>query len=318
LRILVVGAGGFVGGALVAGLEEHGHDVTGTSRSGGGGLREDGPREGGLVKLDLERPDRAKALIARTEPQSIVSLAGPASVAACWQQPELAFRGNTATTATLLEAITSAAPQAHLVLASSAAVYGRPASIDQAPFTEQDPLVPASPYAASKAAAEILVAESERRTGLKASVLRLFNQIGPGQPDSQAPSEFAREIAAAEQRGDRSVVIEIGNPRARRDYTDVRDTAAAVRLIIENDVTGRINVCSGRPTGLSEIATGLAGLAKTAVEVVEKLERAHPQDIDLAAGDPSKLKAATGWKPGVPLEKSLGDLLEYWRIRMAA
>lgn len=304
----MIGASGFVGGALVAELAKYGHDVTGTSRSG----------EGSLEKLDLERPDPVAALLARAEPQAIVNLAGPASVAASWRQPELAFRGNTAATATLLEAIASAAPGAHLVIASSAAVYGRPASMDQAPFTEQDPLVPASPYAASKAAAEILVAESERRTGLKASVLRLFNQVGPGQPDSQASSEFAREIAAAEQRGDSSVAIEIGNPRACRDYTDVRETAAAVRLIIEGGITGRINVCSGRPTGLSEIADGLAGLTRTKIEVIDKSERAHPQDIDLVAGDPSKLNAATGWKPGMTLGKSLADLLGYWRIRLAA
>ncbi len=154
----------------------------------------------------------------QTRPDAIVHLAGLQSVPQSWQRPALAFGLNTAGTATLLRAVEKIVPEAHLLLASTAAVYGDPAPGDNPagdrarPFEEGDPVAPASPYGASKAAAEVLVAESAARTGLPVTIARLFNQFGPDQPEAQLPAGFAASIAAAEAGGKDSVGVEVGNP----------------------------------------------------------------------------------------------------------
>ncbi len=108
---------------------------------------------------------------------------------------------------------------------------------------EADPMRPESPYGASKAAAELLAMEVARRTGLPVTVARLFNQIGPGQPDAQVPAGFAGRITEAEAGGEARVTLEVGNPAVERDYTDTRDTARAMRLLVEQRATGTFNLC---------------------------------------------------------------------------
>jgi GDP-4-dehydro-6-deoxy-D-mannose reductase len=209
------------------------------------------------------------------------------------------------------------APQAHLVLASSAAVYGRPLGQAGAvsPFTEEDPVRPTSPYGASKAAAEILAFESQARTGLSVTAVRLFNQVGPGQSGLDAPVQFADAIARAETAGEPVARIEVGNPEAARDYTDVRETARALRVIAEGRVAGRVNVCSGTVTTMAGLVSALDGLTEIAVETVTTPDRAHENDVQVVAGSPAKLHATTGWEPELTLEQSLAALLESRRAR---
>ena len=250
----------------------------------------------------------------------VVHLAGASSVAGSWRDPGAAFRANASGTAALLRAVELIAPSAHFVLASSAAVYGRPQRRPDgstAPFTEEDEMRPASPYGASKAAAEILAFESGARTGLPVTAARLFNQTGPGQRGSDAPVQFADAIAAAEAEGEGVARIELGNPGAARDYTDVRDTARALRMLAEKRVTGRLNVCSGRVTTMAGLVSLLGGLGEVAVETVTAPERAHENDVQVVAGSPARLEAATGWSPEVPLEDSLVALLESRRGQAA-
>ncbi len=253
-------------------------------------------------------------------PEAIVHLAGFQSVADSWRNPNLAFRTNTGGTAALLRGIESVVPGTHLVLASSAAVYGNPRPATEGgdgnrsrPFEESDPVAPESPYGASKAAAEVLAAESAVRTGLPVTIARLFNQFGAEQPEDQIPAGFAASIAAAEAEGRDSVTIEIGNPGARRDWTDTRDTARALRLLVEGRVAGRMNLCSGRTRSLTGLVEGLSVATRIEVEIDHRPERANRNDVDEFSGSPARLEAATGWKPRVPLEESLSAMLEFRR-----
>lgn len=242
--------------------------------------------------------------------------AGLASVAESWTDPDATFRINTAGTFNLLESMRRIHPSAQLVFASTASVYGAPDSPEEMPFTETAPTRPASPYAASKAAAEVLCRQFELQYGLDITVLRFFNQIGPGQDGSQAPVEFASGIAAAEKRGEQRYYLKVGNPKASRDFTDVRDAARAIAAVIENRVVGTFNVCSGKSVSLKEIVAILAAESHVEIGVLIDPLHSHHADIPVVFGSSAKLHEATGWEPSIPLEESLTGLLDSWRARV--
>lgn len=301
--VLVIGATGLLGRHAADRLEAIGRRVIRTSRDG---------READLG-CDLTRPESVGAALESTSPGAIVHAAGISSAATAWRDPDEAFGINTRGTLNLLDAMRETVRASHLVVASSGSVYGVSKT---GAFTEGDPARPASPYAASKAAAEVLCSQYSREHGMAITLARIFNQLGPGQAPGQAPSEFAREIALAEARGDTRVVLEVGNPGAERDYTDVRDTARALAGLVEQETTGVFNVCSGRAVSLVSVIESLAALTPVDVEVAVEPARAHPVDPAAVTGSNRKLAAAIGWKPETTVFESLRDLLEDWRRRI--
>lgn len=304
--VLVIGATGLIGSQTAERLEATGRPVIRASRSG---------RDADLA-CDLARPASVVAALESAAPEGVLLTAGISSVRAAWDEPAEAFEVNTGGTLHLLEAMRQTARTAHLLIASSGSVYGMPAAGQAEPFTEEDRLRPASPYAASKTAAEVLCAQYARGHGLAITTARIFNQLGPGQPASQAPSELAREIALAEARADSRVVLEVGNPGAERDYTDVRDTARALADLAERRAGGVFNVCSGATVSLASVVEGLAGQTSVEVRVEVNPDRAHPVDPAAVAGSNAKLVAETGWEPRIGPAESLRDLLEDWRRRV--
>jgi GDP-4-dehydro-6-deoxy-D-mannose reductase len=299
--VLVVGASGFLGSAVLTELTGRGLDVTGTSTGGGD-----------LAGLDLLDADTVRRVFREVRPAAIVALAGRASVAASWHDPPATFRLNTRGVASLLEACERHAPGARFVLASTGAVYGSPASAIELPFLESHPVRPESPYAASKAAAEVLCGEYGRRTGAGVAVLRMFNLVGPGQSPSQTPSGFAREIARAEASGAPELSLEIRNPGAARDFTDVRDAAAAVRIVLEQEANGTFNLAGGRTATIEELVRLLAGMTRVEVGTVRGAPT-RPNDTPVVTGSAGRLRTETGWKPEIELGRSLADLLTWWR-----
>ncbi len=239
--------------------------------------------------------------------------AGMSSVRAAWNDPPAAFAANTRDVFNLLEALGRSAPGAHLTMLSSASVYGPPESL---PLTEDSATEPSSPYGASKLAAEMLCRQHARQHGTGVAVLRLFNQIGPGQGTGQAPSEFARQIAVAERRGERGLMIKVGNPDSERDFTDVRDTGAGIAEVVADRLDGTFNLCSGEATTLATIVHELNLSTRVEVGMLVEPERAHPADVTSVRGSPEKITGTTGWKPQTRLEESLEDLLEDWRGRV--
>ena len=281
--------------------------MTGTSTSGGDGL----------AALDLGNPEQITYLLREVRPDAIIHLAGIQSVSESWEHPTRAFTVNTGGTAALLEAIEREVPETHLVVASSAAVYGEPDSGRPGPFDEKDTIRPESPYGASKAAAEVLATASAARTGLAVAVARLFNQFGPDQPPAQVPAEFAARISEAEAAGEGAVRLEVGNPEVERDYTDVRDTARALQLVIGKRTTGTYNFCSGRTRSLRRVIDGIAELSTIDVQIGTEPGRANRNDVSVFAGSPSRLQAATGWGPQITLEESLAGLLAFRRAKIS-
>jgi GDP-4-dehydro-6-deoxy-D-mannose reductase len=191
-----------------------------------------------------------------------------------------------------------------LLFPSSGDVYGR---ADRIPTPEDERVAPVSPYGASKAAAELACAQAARE--LDVVVARSFPHIGPGQDERFAVGSWAAQVARL--RGEGGGVLQIGNVDVERDLTDVRDVCRAYRLLLDRSVpAGTYNVAGGRAVPLRRVVELFVELAGVPIDVEQDETRFRPADVPLLAGDPSKLRASTGWQPAIPLERSLADALE--------
>jgi len=289
-KALVLGASGFFGGWIRRALERSGWEVIAPGRAEGG---------------DLLDPERLGETIGRTGPSAIVNAAGLTSPAAAVADPTLAFRTNATGVAHLLEAARQHAPEAQVIALSSAAVYaGEP------PFAEDSPTGAGTPYAASKLAMEAICGQYARWAGLPVTVLRCFNLIGPGEPASQASSEFTLAAIGAGPGG--RAEVRVGNPEISRDFTDVRDAAEAVAGVLAVRATGTYNLCSGRSRSLAELARIIGRLSEAELNLVGSPDGRPGSGLPAIRGEGARLREATGWAPARELETSLADLLE-WR-----
>lgn len=220
---------------------------------------------------------------------------------------------NAVGTVNLVEALLEARPAARLLLASTGEVYGR---ADELPTSEGAPTAPISPYAASKAAAEIACEQAASAKGLDVVVARAFQHEGPGRDDRFAIGSWTRQIAELELRGGGDLLV--GDLSAERDITDVRDVCRAYALLLDPAIpAGTYNVASGQKVRLTDVVTLLTELATCPVEVVPDASRLRPVDLPVVWGDASKLAAATGWHAEIPLRQTLVDALDYARSLVA-
>jgi GDP-4-dehydro-6-deoxy-D-mannose reductase len=304
VRVLVTGADGFVGRHLLVALEAAGHEIVAAG----------GPEAAPPARaLDLRDPDAVAALVAQSAPEGIVHLAGQAFVPDAHRAPLATLDVNAAGTARLLEAVRRSAPEARVLVVSSAEVYGVQGP-ERMPLDETAPLRPANPYGASKAAAEAYALAWSRGYGLDVVVARPFNHLGPGQDPRFVAPGFARQLAAIAAGG--APRLAVGNLEAQRDFLDVRDVVAAYLALLESGRRGEVyNICSGRAVAIREVLRLLISIAGVPVEVRDDPERMRPADLPLLVGDAAKLRAATGWSPRIALAQSLRDVYDDARRR---
>jgi GDP-4-dehydro-6-deoxy-D-mannose reductase len=177
------------------------------------------------------------------------------------------------------------------------------------PTPEDEPVAPVSPYAASKAAGELACAQTAAGSGLDVVVARAFNHEGPGRDERFAVGSWAGQIVRLEAEGGGTLLV--GDLSAERDLTDVRDVCRAYALLLDPSVSAGIyNVASGSPVSMRQVLELLVERASVPVHVEQDEARLRPADIPLVAGDPSRLRAATGWVPEIPLERTLADTLD--------
>jgi GDP-4-dehydro-6-deoxy-D-mannose reductase len=316
LRLLLTGAGGFVGGHLVAWLnaehpevEIHGAVLPqgGISWGTGSGMR--------VVESDLNDPASARALVDAVRPDRVLHLAGQSSPRQSFLDPGGTLRTNVLGIVHLLDAARQLGLRPDVLVVGSAEEYGAPAP-GELPLRETAPLRPASPYAVSKVAQGALALLYGPAGGMRVVLTRTFHHTGPGRGEAFAESSFARQVAEIEA-GRRPPVLEVGNLDAVRDFADVRDVVRAYWLLLDRGEAGAVyNVCTGRGRPVRALLDVLLAASAARVEVKVDHARLRPSDVPVQIGDPAKLVAATGWQPRIPLEQTLRDLLEDWRARV--
>lgn len=316
MRVLITGAAGFVGRHLVRRLSALGHHLTGFELVCPPEVRS-WAREAGLDlrEGDVTDPAALAVLFGEVRPEAIVHLAAVTSVPESLRDPTLTWRVNLLGTVNLLEAAARCAPRARVLVVTSSEVYGC-VPADRQPITEDHPLRPLTPYAASKAAADLAAFQYASGAGLDVVRLRPFNHTGPGQSDRFVCSSFARQVAELERAG-RPGELHVGDLSPARDFTDVRDIVRAYGLALEKGEKGCVyNLASGESRSIRWVAETLVGLARVPVRIVHDPERDRPVDIPLVVGSAERFGKLTGWRPTIPLEQTLADLLDYWRGRL--
>ncbi len=307
--MLVTGAAGFAGSHLLDLLATEGVRVMAWRRPGIGADVQACYPDVDWREIELLDVPAVRAGIREAAPDVVYHLAGASHVGNSWKAATETLEINVLATHHLFEALRAAGLHSRVLVPSTAYVY-RPAGH---PLNEDDEIQSTSPYALSKVALEIAAQRAAQYDGLPVVVSRSFNHVGPRQNDSFFAAAVARQITEIEA-GRVAPVIKVGNLETSRDFTDVRDTVRAYRMLIERGAPGAIyNVCSGRPVRVRALLDGLVALARVPVSVEIDPARFRPNDTPFIVGDRTRLTRDTGWEPAIPFEQTLRDLLDYWR-----
>ncbi len=269
------------------------------------------PREPGVGyhEADIRDADAVHSLLREIKPAQIYHLAGVTAVDVSWANPRLTYEVNVFGALNLFEAAMDLPQPPRILNVSTSQVYASAASA----LTEESPLRPGSPYAASKAMAELLVPQYRDREAGGILTVRPFNHTGCGQlPNFVLPS-IAKQFAEIEM-GLCPPKLSLGNLNVRRDFTDVRDVVRAYALALEKGRTSEVyNVCSGTPVLLSDIINMFQALSGINVTVDIDSNKVRPAEFATVLGDPGKLEAETGWQREIALQETLKDMLNCWR-----
>jgi GDP-4-dehydro-6-deoxy-D-mannose reductase len=291
VRVLVTGSRGFVGPWLMTHLEECADEALALP-----------------ALTDITDEDALGAALRAAEPEAICHLAAQSSVKRSWDDPAGTTIVNAIGTLNLCSAAAALERPPRVLVVSSSEVYGSVGS-GREPINEDQAFAPVTPYAASKASAEMVALQAWLGRGLDVVRARPFNHTGPGQREGFVVPDLASQVAKA-ARGELSRIA-TGNLEVSRDITDVRDVVRAYRLLlVQGEAGAAYNVCRGEAVLISDLLRTLMKIAGTDVPVWVDPDRARPADVPIQVGDHTRISALTGWQPEVPLERTLGDVLE--------
>lgn len=295
VTLLVTGAGGFVGRHVAAAV----------AAGAFGNVALAAPPDG----WDIRDARAVHALVEEVRPDAVLHLAAQSFVPRAFEAPEETFDINLMGTLHLLQALKAVRFAGRFLLVSSGDVYGLVPD-DALPVDERTPPMPRNPYAASKVAAEHLCLQWHRSEGLDAMVVRPFNHIGPGQSSSFVVPTLARQVAAIAA-GRQLPVVDAGDIDTTRDFTDVRDVAAAYAALLAHGHSGATYVVgSGHERRIRDILATLCTLAGVAPEVRQDPARLRRADQRRMVADPRLILEHTGWSSTRPLEETLTDVLD--------
>lgn len=308
---LITGAGGFVGGHLIAELErETQWEIVGLE------LRlAPTPGRTRMLVCDLQDRGLVERTIARYRPDYVIHLAAQSYVPQALASPADTIVNNTVGQIYLTEACRAAGINPVFLVIGSAEIYGF-VEPDEMPLDEGQPFRPGNPYAVSKITQDMLGYQYFKTYGMKMIRLRPFNHFGPGQSDRFVLSSFARQIAQAE-RGTIEPTVLTGDLSSQRDFCDVRDVVRGYRLALERAQPGEAyNIGSGVARPVGSLLDMLIDMADVPIQIRHDPARMRPSDIPVLVGDAAKFRAATGWEAVIPIEESLRDTLDYWRSEL--
>ncbi len=318
MNVLITGISGFVGSYLAEYLIEKFPDaaIYGTIRWRS--RTENLTQVNGKVKLiecDLKDFSSVKSALEQSNPEYIFHLAAQSYVVTSFHAPQDTLITNVTSQLNIFEACRSLKIFPVIQIAGSSEEYGLVYE-NELPIKEENPLRPLSPYAVSKVGQDMLGYQYYQSYKLPIVRTRAFNHSGPRRGHVFVESNFSKQVVEMEK-GIIPPVLKVGNLSAVRDYTDVRDIVKAYWLAVEKGEPGEVyNICTGKGYPISAIVEMLKSLSNVKITVEPDPSRMRPSDVPVLIGDSSKFRKKTGWNPEIPFEKTLSDILHYWRERV--
>ncbi|HTG09241.1 MAG TPA: GDP-mannose 4,6-dehydratase [Candidatus Eisenbacteria bacterium] len=316
MQLLITGITGFVGSYMAEHALAQGVEVFGSIRWRSKTDNIDHLRSKvTLIESDLRDLSSVRALLEAANPTHVIHLAAQSFVHASWKTPAETLTTNILAQVNLLEGLRGLKMSPRFLVVGSSEEYGL-VEDDELPIKETNPLRPLSPYAVSKVGQDLMGYQYWKSYGMLIIRSRAFNHEGPRRGDVFVTSNFARQIAEIEA-GLRDPVIFVGDLTPRRDYSDVRDIVRGYWTLLERGEPGEVyNLCSGRSWSIQQVLDFLLEQSRVKdIKVQVEPSRLRPSDVRVLEGDPSKVEKATGWKVEIPFERTLKDLLAYWRQR---
>lgn len=308
-KALIIGAAGFVGPYLAEHLsEEYGMQVYATKRSHG--RTEDIKAE--MHYLDILNKEEIVDLLYKIRPDYIFHLAAQSSVALAWKDLGRTIDVNIKGSVNVLDAVRDLYYKPRVLLVGSGEEYGH-IKEGETPISEDNHLRPGNPYAATKVCQNMIANIYATAYDMELVMVRAFNHIGPKQASIFVVSDFCRQVVEIEK-GLREPVMMVGNLKAMRDFTDVRDVVRAYALLAKHGQAGETyNVGSGHAVEIRAVLDLIIAQSEVDVEVRVDPNKIRPVDVPIIEADTTKLREATGWEQRIPLEQTIRETMEYWR-----
>lgn len=304
-RVLIFGAGGFVGSYLCKEFLNNGYKVSGTDKGEGSAL----PSEVDFYKTDLMQADEVKKLIGQIQPDIIVNLAAISSVGVSWNMPQTTMAINVIGALNIMEAARKSEQKPRILFVGSSEEY----VISENPLDENTQLNANNPYGISKVTQEQLAKLYREQYGLKIYCVRPFNHTGIGQRDTFVLPSFCKQVAEIDKSG-KDGKIQVGNLKVKRDFSHVKDVVRAYRMIVESDNCNQIyNVGSGNAYSLEDMLTYIIGLSDQNIEIEVDQNRIRPTDQPVICCDRSLIGKELGWEPQYNVYDALREMYESYR-----
>ncbi|MGN0347040.1 MAG: GDP-mannose 4,6-dehydratase [Lachnospiraceae bacterium] len=308
-KAMVIGAAGFAGRYLIEHLSRDlGYDTVATKLSRE--VLEDTPVK--VCDLDILEKEAIVELLFEERPDYIFHLAAQSSVSVAWNNPQLTIDINVKGGVNVLDAVRELYYKPRILMIGSGEEYGHILP-GETPIKENNRLDPGNIYAATKACQNMIGSIYSRAYDMELILVRAFNHIGPGQSSIFVVSDFCRQVAEIEK-GLREPVMYVGNLSAKRDFTDVRDVVRAYGLLVQKGKKGETyNVGSGRAVEIRDILERIIAKSTAEIQVKTDMAKIRPVDVPIIEADITKIREATGWSPQISLDRTISEVLDYWR-----
>lgn len=313
MRCLITGINGFAASHLAERLLQSGHEVHGTVR-----IRSKNDNIAHILdkiiphSCDMNDAFGVSDIVKKVFPTHIFHLAAQSFVQWSWSHPQETLQTNIFGTLNLLEAVKTHVPDARVQIASSSQVYGKVDLLDQ-PMGHRTLFNPMNPYDTSKLAQDMLALQYFNSYGLKIIRTRAFNISGPRRGESFAESSWAKQIADIEMGA--HPIIKHGNLDSARDYIDVRDVVRGYEKACFEGIPGKMYILgSGKARTMRDILTTLLSFTQEEISLDKDPSRMRLSDTPFMKADTCDMEFLVGDNL-IPFEKTMEDLLSYWRSK---
>jgi GDP-mannose 4,6-dehydratase len=310
--ILITGAGGFIGSHLVDFLIEKNKNVVGTYYNPTTDLNYISDNCV-LIQCDIRIKNQVENILKEYKPKTIFHLAAQSYPTVSWEKPNYTIEANMCGTINIFESIKKINFNSHVLVACSSAEYGF-VTKEEIPVKETHELLPLHPYGVSKVGQDLLAYQYFKNYNIDTTRIRIFNTTGPRKVNDVC-SDFTKRIVLAENGSIDK--IKVGNLETKRAFIDVRDLVNALYLATQKGESGEVyNICGNKVYKIQDILNKLLKLTNIKPEIFQDPSLIRPTDEPVIMGDITKFVNATGWKQNISLEKTLSDMLNFWRKKL--